>query len=40
MAKKFIHVNQALGGMNETQWRRLGAGAWADGYAAIGAFET
>lgn len=30
----------ALGGMNETQWRRLGAGAWADGYAAIGAFET
>lgn len=30
----------ALGGMNETQWRRLGGRALADGYAAIGAFET
>lgn len=30
----------ALGGMNALQWRRLGRGASADGYGAIGAFET
>ena len=28
----------ALGGMNATQWRRLGGFVAADGYGAIGAF--
>ena len=30
----------ALGGMDAAQWRRLGGFAAADGYAAIGAFQT